>query len=309
MPVIGTPILSAAAAACSSQSTLAPVVSQVFGCETPAKRRAVSAVQGQAITIEWQFVDQNGRQVDLSTCGEFDPDDPATGEVRLKTRETVISPCASGDPELDIAGEVTDAALGTATFALGAAATERAGIFLAEAAVFDGDGNMQFSNQFHLIVNRGITGGDQNQVSGLPSVAEIRLALRDSDPAGNTLLEDIQFDLAELAAAIEYPILYWNEALPPVKKYTTTTFPFRFHWMRAIVAKLYETAAHYYRRNRLQFTTQGGVGVDDLNKDKVYEEVAARLWAEYKTWVLQKKMVINAQKAVQSSGSWYTGWY
>lgn len=306
MPVIATPV------SCSDQPVLVPQTTTVFGCQVKARRKAVEAVQGQTLTIDWQFTDPDGRIVDLTSCGTFSPGDATTGSVRLKTGETVNAPRSGNDVSVDVVGTVTSLTTGQATFALPTNATSKAGIYLVEAAVFNVSGNLIFVNQFYLVVNRGLYGGDPCQISGMPSIAEIRLHLRDSDGSDNPLLETVQFDMAEIAAAIEYPVLYWNEAPPPIcQNYTTTTFPYRYNWLNAIVSRLYATAAHFYRRNRLQFQAQGGIGVDDLNKAKEYDAKAIELWEDYRKFVQWTKVRANAEGAIQTSGGWgtRTGWW
>lgn len=291
---------------CSDQPNLTPVTTQVFGCNVPARRKAVQAVQGQAITITWQFVDDRGLAVDLTTCGDFDPDDVTTGAVRLRTRETTFTP--SEVNELDVLGEVTDLTTGSATFAVGADATATPGVYMAEAVVLNGAGHLIFANQFYLIVNRGLSGSEPT--GSIPSVAEIRLHLRDSDPGDNPLLETVQFDLAELAICIEKPVLYWNESLPPIRRtYKTTSFPYRYYWLEGVISQLYLIAAHWYRRNQLALGGQGGTSVDDLNKSKEYEAIGQQKWAEYKGWVKEQKVRLNAEGAIQSQASPYQwGW-
>jgi hypothetical protein len=172
----------------------------------------------------------------------------------------------------------------------------RAGIYAAEITVFDSDNLPVFSNQFYYVVNRSI--GQQTWVANCPpSIAELRLHLRDSGAKDNPLLDAQQFDLAEMALAIERPILYWNESLPSVQKYTTTTFPYRYNWMEAAIGELYRIAAHFYRRNNVPMQG-GGFTVNDLNKSAEYEAIADKKWQEYQRWALQMKVSINARSMV-----------
>jgi hypothetical protein len=280
-------------ASCSDQSTVSATTTQVFGCDSIARRKAISITQGQLATIRWQMADQHGVMVDLTTC--LGTDEPFTGSVKLRVREALIIPGTCSAP-LDVTCDLDpdDLLNGWVEATTNADMTRLAGIYLAEFGVFNASDKLIFANQFYLIVNRGLFTADPSQVTGLPSVAEIRLHLRDSSPADNTLIEDVQFDLAEIAAAIEYPILYWNEALPPVTRYTTQSFPHRYHWMQAIVSRLYLTAAHWFRRNKLKFQAEGSIGLDDLNKDQEYERKAQELWAEYTAWVQKMKVGENA---------------
>jgi hypothetical protein len=307
MPIVTARTFGAApgpAGSCAAQLTVTPQTTMVYGCPADARRKAVQVMQGVEATIQWQLVDLDGKAVDLTSCGTFEDGDASTGEVRLRTRETILYPGTAMDARLNIAGTVTSPEDGLVTFALGATGTRFSGIFLAEAAVYSSAGTLVFLNQFYLVVNRSLL-GDPAQASGIPSIAEIRLHMRDSDPADNPLLEAVQFDLAEIAAAIEKPVLYWNESQPPIcQRYTTTTYPFRLYWLEGIVSQLYLMAAHFYRRNRLPHSA-GGVQVDDLNKAQEYEQLGKQKWDEYKQWVLMKKVQLNAESAVQTLSSPY----
>lgn len=291
MAIIATPV------SCDSQTVKEPTTAKVFGCETRARRKAIAATLGQAFTVSWQLVDDAGRPVDLTSC--FGDDEPYTGYTKLAFREASRMPDISL-PADAIEGTVTDVENGQVEFAVPADSFVYAGVYLAEIAVFNDEDVMLFANQFYIVINRSVF--NTTTPSGPPTIPEIRLHLRDADPADNPLLEDLQFDPAEIAAAIEYPILFWNESLPPIKqKYSTTSFPHRYHWLQAIISRLYGIAAHWYRRNRLAVQAQGGIAVDDLNKAQEYEEKSRALWEEYKEWVIMTKRSLNAAAAIRSS--------
>lgn len=291
----------------SPGSPLGPTTAPAFpvlGCDVIARSRAVQVRQGFAPTIEWFMLDGAGRPVDLTVCGTFVDGNTSTGCIKLKIRETIITPFTAGDPVTSVTGRGIVASSGMVLFDLPASATARPGIFLAEAKVFSAGGLAALSNQFYIAVDRSLFATD---VTGYPpTIAEIRLHLHDSGPEDNPLLESVQFDLAEIAAAIEMPILYWNESQPPIdRNYTTTSFPFRYNWLNGIVSRLYLIAAHFYRRNRLAHSA-GGVQVDDLNKAQEYEAKGKELWDDYKQWVLMKKVQVNAESAIQHQGSPYS---
>jgi hypothetical protein len=179
-----------------------------------------------------------------------------------------------------------------------------------EIGISDENGNIIFINQGYLCVNRslwtpnGLTGFG----SGPPTLAEIRLALRDSSPADNLWLGVEEFDLAEVVACIERPILYWNESPPPIpQKYNTATFPWRYYWLAGICGCLYKIAESHYMRVHLPYQA-GGVSVDDKNKFREYGAKGDKFWDEYRQWTQWKKVQLNAEAAVQSVGSPYYGW-
>ena len=92
------------------------------------------------------------------------------------------------------------------------------GIYFAEMAVFDAEGLcVAVNNQFYLVVEQSLFGNFQ--YSGPPSIAEIRLELRDSSPLENDLLDDsVAFDNSEIAMCLRNCVDYWNESLPPVSR-------------------------------------------------------------------------------------------
>jgi hypothetical protein len=47
----------------------------------------------------------------------------------------------------------------------------------------------------------------------------------------NTLLLDVEFNDDQILMAMTEPVRLWNETPPPIRTYSTTTFPFRGAWM------------------------------------------------------------------------------
>mgnify|MGYP003344969451 FL=1 len=105
-------------------------------------------------------------------------------------------------------------------------------------------------NTFYLAVERGIFGMPEREFLGPPSLAEVRLHIRDF-PENNLLLDDYEFDEAEVYMAAERCVMYFNEISPPIQqRFTTKNFPFRYHWLEGIVYYLFITAADWHRRNK-----------------------------------------------------------
>lgn len=125
------------------------------------------------------------------------------------------------------------------------------------------------------------------------SEMDVRMMLRDYDPAANTLLDDWEFDSEEIRTAATFAVDYWNEVPPDIGYYTLYDFPWRYHLVKGTCSNLLSMAAHRYRRNRLDYQVPGG-GISDQNKAAEYDQIAMKLWQEYKTWVARKKMEVNA---------------
>lgn len=291
----------------ASQNAVGAPVSTVNGQPVLTRMRAITINQGQCATIKWQMHDREGRPVDLTTIGLANG--PAENEayavvLRLKEQLSV----GSSVPAAQIVGTITDAATGQVEFNLTKNMVGLPGVYYGEAAVItvESDACAQpcgiFSNIFSLIISRSTLGN--NTYSGPPSVAEIRLHLRDSAPGESFLLDNVMFDDAEIALAIQRPVQYWNEVPPPLENFTTQNFPFRYHWLEGICANLFFMVAEQYRRNQLDYAA-AGLQINDQNKEQNYERAGQMRWQLYREWVRAKKAQINLESCYGEVGSIY----
>ena len=148
-----------------------------------------------------------------------------------------------------------------------------------------------YSNTFYLTIDPGLFTGE---LFGPPTIAEVRLSLRDSGPAESLLLNNLAFSDEEIAMAIARPVQLWNELPPNLRKYryNTTTFPFRYHWLEAIAGTLFLLAAEYNRRNNLTYSA-ANVSVNDLDKEPQYEAAGQRRLQMFREFVRAKKSELN----------------
>lgn len=283
---------------CGQQSTLAAPVSKTNGVPVLTRTRAVSVNQGQCASIDWQMIDTQGRPVDLRPCGFGQVNPPTDFKVVFRLKEQLN--LGNARPPLQVDAELFDAEKGNVRVQLTKSMTEFAGVYYGEMALIDiaaenaNDPCVVFSNTFSVIINRS-TFGPQGQQGGPPSIAEIRLHLRDSSPAESYLLEHVMFDDAEIALAITRPVMYWNEIPPPLDTtYSTQNFPFRYHWLEGICANLFMMVAEQYRRNQLSYSA-AGMSVDDQNKEASYERAGQARWQAYREWVRATKASINLE--------------
>jgi hypothetical protein len=126
------------------------------------------------------------------------------------------------------------------------------------------------------------------------TIFEVRMAMRDRCSADNSFLESLEFTDAEVAYAMQRPIDYWNEALPPMDHYTYTyaTFPYKYQWTDATVGELLRMAGNNLMRNNMKITA-GGISHDDSSKASAYLSLGSQLVAEYKNWVAGRKYSLN----------------
>lgn len=181
-----------------------------------------------------------------------------------------------------------DAANGIVYLSVDTVLTEKAGVWLSMALIWDhGILRKQYPFYFEITPNLAIY-----NPSGPITITEVRMAVRDLCPEMNFLLDTVEFKDHEVAWAIRRPIEYWNEVPPPVAQYTPGNFPFRYHWMEAVIGELLVTVATWMRRNDLDYSA-GGTSVQDTKKWPDYLKMAEGRKKDWKEFVKNKKIEIN----------------
>lgn len=309
---------------CDAQNAIRPAQTVVDGCPVLPKLQCHEVQMAQNAQLLWNFKSPQGEYVNLVDClahcnssssnsGEsFDPiSTPGCGPT-LRLRElSGVNPIDDLIIPVDVA--IVDAARGLVrSDPLPEEIVRSPGVYLEEWAFFDTNGNMLFSNQCCTFVRRGLFGVDTDPFRrnlGPPTLEEIRLAMRDNAPADNMLLDDIEFDSAEISQAVLRPIQYWNETPPPIRPLLTTkTFPFREMWLLGIQAYLFDMVANHYRRNQLAYNA-GGVSVDDKNKEQQYRAASNQLTQQFREMLRAKKIEINISLFSGTLGSPYQGMF
>lgn len=281
---------------CENQNAVTAPVTAINGQPAPTKMRAISITTGQAATINWQMHDKNGIPVNLSACEVSTPENTLKVVFRMKEQVAL----GNQNPARSLDATIVDAETGAVSVNLPTNMVGLPGIYYGEMALINvttGNENnpaVVFSNMFYVIINRS-TFDTYTGAGGPPSIAEIRLHLRDSSPNESFLLENLMFDDAEIALAVSRPVQYWNEVPPPLDQvFNTQSFPFRYHWLEGICANLFLMVAEQYRRNQLDYQA-GGMAVNDQNKEANYERAGQTRWQAYREWVRATKAAINLE--------------
>lgn len=288
---------------CATQNIISAPVSSVNGQPILTRMRAITVSQGQCATIDWQLHDSEGRPVNIEPCVD---DNEFKVVLRLKEQLAL----GNQNAPLQVDATIVDAETGRVSAPLSAAMTGVPGVYYAEMAMVSVPAQLSqqpcviFSNTFSLVIARS-TFGDVNQLGGPPSIAEIRLHLRDSAPGESFLLDNLMFDDAEIALAIARPVQYWNEIPPPIDAvYNTQSFPFRYHWLEGICANLFLMVAEQFRRNQLDYNA-AGIAINDQNKEASYERAGQARWQAYREWVRAAKASINLEGCYGEVSSTY----
>lgn len=165
--------------------------------------------------------------------------------------------------------------------------------------------SLMFSNVLYAYIEPStFNNPTPNVMFPLPMINDVRLRLWDVDPAANRLINEYEFDLADLCAALERVVRYWNTAQPPIDlAYNTTNFP--YYMPNGYIGYLLEMAAHRFRRNHLPYQG-GGLSIDDQNKYDQYFKTSTLLLKEYYDFIRTKKIQLNAEMAFGSITSGYS---
>lgn len=285
-----------------------------LGCPVVTKDRAVSFPRGVAATLQWEIRSSAGQVADLSAL---------LGSVTVGTTSTTLAPgslaqvvfrfrqagCGSGEI-VQVVGYSWDAECGLVRVDLPSTIYDVPGIWQFDVAVSDDEGYVKIIDHGLLSVERSmfVSTDVTSVLMGPLTLGEIRLQLRDS-AIENDLLAEVEFDDAELLHAMLQPINEWNETPPTVALFSASNFPFRYHWLQATVANLLLTASHWYRRNKLQIQTKGGVSDDSKNRDNPYLQTAMLLRQDWREFMQRKKLEINLRLASGSTFSSYQSWW
>jgi hypothetical protein len=167
-----------------------------------------------------------------------------------------------------------------------------AGIYLAQATVWVNDVTVKVY-PFYFEVKPNL---QAVMPSGPLQVWELRMAIRDTCPDNNFLLDSVEFSTEEIMWAIRRPIEYWNEANPPLDPMPIDGFPFRYNWLDAAVGELLLMAAIWMRRNDLDYSA-AGLQIMDTKKWPDYQKLGMEKKTAWQEFTKQKKMAINASQA------------
>ncbi len=273
--------------------TIAPVVAEMDGVPSPGRRQSVQVHQGQVARIAWTLRDDRGNAVALDEPISSSGTSETPSRVRVRILEALSY--ANSANVVEVYGSIEN---GKLVANLTPEVTKLPGIYHIEWALLGDDDQPVYIDPGYLVVNRSLSAADPiDRRSGAPTVAEIRLHMRDSGAEDNYLLDSVEFDLSELAACVERGVQIWNDTMDFVgPKYTTHNFPYRSQWLDSIIGNLYLLAAQNYRRNFQQYQA-GGTAMNDKAKAQEYDAIGRGLVKEYKDWVKSRKVALNIDAA------------
>lgn len=257
------------------------------------KKRSLRARASQPIEFDLALLDNNYQFVNLNSQFGFVNGESENDNYKLDAiaREgtMLINQLFPGSVV------VTDTLSGVVTVTMQDTFMNGPGIYVISVAVTDKNTNtIALENEIFLYLERNIR--DSTNSSQFPSLDEVRLSLRDSDPIENELLNWHDFSTTDICQAALRTVHQINAIPPPTPPVFTVTREIETDfWLDGITMFLFDMATEHYRRNRLPYQA-GGVAIDDKAKEENY----LRAWQlKYQIWVNKvqsRKVYWNARK-------------
>jgi hypothetical protein len=280
-------------------SIVRPQTSTYQDCPIFDKLRVVSTTAGTAATVEWQLLTNTGRAISLVSSSSNSVSS-ATLSVAVKFLN-----CGQGTPIGPVEASIYLDDCGVVRFELPDEVAMNPGVYQMQIAVIsDSNPNRPIFLQKGLLsVERSAWSGDTGD-AGPPTINEIRTMLRDN-AVENVYNSAVEYTEDEILFSISNPVREWNETPPHVQPYSCGTFPYKFYWMRAIVAELMRIASQHYLRNKQQITA-AGMNINDLDKNGEYMQLSELYRREWLAFMEHEKVAINVSRAFGTIPSVYS---
>ena len=276
-----------------------PETSTYDGCEIFDKLRVLTSPEGNTGTIEWQLTNPAGVPISLAS-----PDSISVSGDNDVSVQVLFFGCAGCEaPVGPVEAEIYDAEAGVIRYDIPEAIADYAGIYTVQMGLIrESKPDRPFYIQKAILSVERSGWGAAPTDGGPPTINEIRTMLRDN-AVENVYRSAVEYSVDEVLTCVMMPIMEWNETPPPVAFYSCRNFPYRFHWIRAIVAELMRIASQHYLRNKMNTSTRG-MSIADMDKNEEYmklSELYRRAFMEH------KKVQINMELAWGTVSSPYSG--
>ena len=252
------------------------------GCPDPLQGSAIITPGVTGAGICRDLKDSNGEIIPLCDY------DPAAPHYVM-----VADAVCAGHGAQQIPLEITDQENGRVCFSLPSWLAMCPGIYQMEWNIINADGNTAIIDNALLSVEPTLAMRKPGRLpSGPLTLAAIRTRLRDY-PGLNEYWGEREFSDQEILTAILDPIYYFNEALPSSITFSPANFPFRFHWIEAVVSRLLQMSGTWYMREERAISYADSKTDSNKGKAREYLEVAEMLWQKYQQFVGMQKMRIH----------------
>jgi len=279
MPVYGNPIVPDLPVP-ADMLVREPETPAVFGETAIQRKYAVKTEAGVARKISAPFYTDSGSLLVI----------PATGIIKVKIEDAVYdkNPQTVTDVEIDFENSRVH-------FDLPVKTQNNPGVYTASLGLFQTVDAAYPSHIYNFYVYNEPSSWVTNETCGLPTIAEVRMSLRDSSPVENEIFGDHVFGIEEIADAAVRTVLLWNETPPPILHKNTQEFRYKTIWLTGIHLFLFEIFIEWLRKNRLPYSA-GGVQTDELNKLPDYLQSFQLKYQELRKNITAWKVIANTSR-------------
>ncbi len=281
------------------------------GCPVLTRVNAFIVQAATTRVQEFIFRDTNGRPLNLTPPTSGDSLSLGDAEDQVVVRyvplgQTLNQDGCGGLLPISVEATIHDAATGKIRISIPSVVMQEPGIYNCDFGFYRG-GSLRVVNRAMLSVEHTLfVNSPQALRAGIPTINELRGQIMDT-AGDNVRLENVEFSDQQLLDALVWPIQDFNEKSPNLGyTFDTTNFPYRAQWLDATIGRLYQTAAAWYRRNKMQ-GQGGGVALDELNRDKDYTTAAQMHMQNWNNFRDSKKVELNAKQWFGSVDGW-GGW-
>lgn len=185
---------------------------------------------------------------------------------------------------------------GVVSFTLGPdQVNERDGVWYAEVMCYEGD-TLRQTYRAYLCIRKGMTGSTSARHTITPM--DVRMAVMDTSPELNSLLDDLEFSDAMILHAVERCLDEWEETPPRLsKRYTAANFPFREHLIKGTVGYIMQAAMYRYMRNHMRYSA-AGITLDKNDKGQIYLQLSQVARMEWKNFIASMKTSMNMDECM-----------
>lgn len=135
---------------------------------------------------------------------------------------------------------------------------------------------------------------------------KIQLFLLDRGASDNFLLDDREYQDDQIDLAVELTVSKYNTTNPFIDFQTAETFPFTYEFLLGVTSILLRSKALNMIRNRVNYSTQGGVTVDEKSSAEAYLALADQFAKEFDDRIKKIKAFININQGYGTVNSIYT---
>ena len=271
------------------------------GCAVLTRVNAFVVQAATSAVLQYVLRDRNGRVVNLLPPDSDAITDAEQVVVRFRELDHELLDCSA--TAINVEAEITDAENGTVRVIVPPLVSQSPGLHRAEFGFYR-RGSLKIVGRALLSVEAtSFIGAAAFATAGAPTINEIRSQLVDT-AADNLRLENVEFSDDQIVEALRWPLRDFNEKSPRLnQQFNSRNFPWRAQWIDAAIGRLYQSAAAWYRRNKIG-GNGGGLSLNELDRDVPYMQAAQMHLQQWNAFRDSKKVELNGQGWYGSVDGW-----